>query len=140
MAVLSTQPSDWLCIGLVTVGFNSRHQKCCHDTNMRRFREHFGASPETHTAIFADLQTTNIAAARIAKPSVKYLLMAMYWLKTYSTESEMAGTFKVDEKMAQKHVWKYVHAIRALNELKARVSFNMLYFNGFISFTHFDTS
>jgi len=72
---------------------------------MHRFREHFGASPETHTAIFADLQTTNhIAAARIAKPSLKYLLMATYWLKTYSTESEMAGTFKVDEKMARKHV------------------------------------
>jgi hypothetical protein len=44
--------------------------------------------------------------------------MAMYWLKTYQSESVMAGTFKVDEKTVRTYVWKYVLAIQALKEQK----------------------
>jgi hypothetical protein len=62
---------------------------------------------------FSDLQTTQIEPARIAKPSILHFLMAMYWLKIYSSVPVMAATFKVDEKTAQSQVWKYVLAIPA---------------------------
>ena len=85
--------------------------------NIERFLAHFGASPETHSAIFSDLQTTQIEAAQIAKPSILHFLMAVYWLKTYPSEPVMAGTFKGDEKTARRtQVWKYVLAIQALRD------------------------
>ena len=66
-----------------------------HTANLRRFAAHFGACPETCSAIFVDFQMTQIATARIAKPQVFDFLMAMFWLKTYPTEHQTAGTFKV---------------------------------------------
>jgi hypothetical protein len=42
---------------------------------------------------------TQIATARIANPQVFNLLMTMFWLKTYPTEHQSVGTFKVGEKM-----------------------------------------
>ena len=83
---------------------------------------HFGASPESHSAMFPDLQTTQIEAARIAKPYVLHFLMAMYWLKNYPSESVIAGTFKVDERTVRTQVWKYVLAIQALKEQKVNAA------------------
>jgi hypothetical protein len=47
---------------------------------------------------FVDFQMTQIATARIANPQVFDLLMTMFWLKTYPTEHQTAGTLKVGEK------------------------------------------
>jgi hypothetical protein len=120
--VISISPADWLHLGLEVTGFNSIRQACRDEMKVERFRAHFGASPETCSAIFVDLQTTHIATARIAKPDVLYLLMAINWLKTYQTESQMAGTFKVDEKTVRTHIWKYVRAIQALKGQKVRAN------------------
>jgi hypothetical protein len=111
-------PEEWLFLGLQSVGFGPTRQNRLHDTNMERFLAHFGASPESLCAIFLDLQTTHIEAARIAKPSIAHFLMAMHWLKTYPSDAVIAGTFKVDEKTARTQVWKYILAIQALKEQK----------------------
>ena len=108
VVLLVVTPEEWLVIGLQSVGFDPIRQIRGHETNIERFLAHFGASPETLCAIFSDLQTTQIEAARIAKPSILHFLMTMYWLKTYSSETVMAATFKVDEKTARTQVWKYV--------------------------------
>ena len=49
-------PAAWLELGLEFVGFDERRQKIRHKANLDRFD--FGASPETHSAIWLDLQTT----------------------------------------------------------------------------------
>jgi hypothetical protein len=116
--VISIDPADWLRLGLESVGFSSTRQKGHREMNVECFLAHFGASPETCSAIFVDLQTTHIATARIAKPDILYLLMAINWLKTYPTEAQMAGIFKVDEMTVRTHVWKYVRAIQALKGQK----------------------
>jgi len=117
-AAVSLQPVDWLRLGLGLVGFSGNRQNCCNRTKMERFVGHFGVKPETLNAIFVDLQTTNIAAAHIGKPNLRYFLMAMYWLKTYAKEVELAAKFGVDESTAQKQNWKYVKAIQALKSTK----------------------
>jgi hypothetical protein len=82
MAVLSIPSADVLTLGLELVGF-SRARQNDHTADLRRFAAHFGAYPETCSAIFVDFKMTQIATARITKPQVFDLLMAMFWLKTY---------------------------------------------------------
>ena len=66
--VLNIDPAAWLELGLEFVGFDKRRQKIRHKANLDRFETHFGASPETHSAIWLDLQTTAIPEACIARP------------------------------------------------------------------------
>ena len=75
--VLVVSPKEWLALGLELVGFEPRRQNCSYELKMERFLAHFGASPDAHCAIFSDLQTTQIEAARIEKPSISHFLMAI---------------------------------------------------------------
>jgi hypothetical protein len=117
--VLTINPADWLELGLEFVGFDKSRQKC-HKTNRERFATHFGASPETHSLIFRDLQTKDIPEAGTPNPDPLSLLLATHWLKTYPKEAQSAGTFNVDEKTGRKRIWQYVRAIAALKGLKVR--------------------
>ena len=115
--------ADILELGLHFAGFEQhRCQRTCMTTNLRRFRGHFGVGPEAFSAIFADLQTTNIVEARIDKPNPSHFFMAMNWLRAYKIEEQLAGGSKVTEKTARKWIWKYTEAVQALKA--AKVSFN----------------
>jgi len=116
--VVAPTASDWLYLGLVEANFRSRRQKVRHETNMDRFLAHYGGHPESMEEIFVDLQTTEIATARINKPNVLHFLMAFNWLRTYGTEEVNSGRFQLDEKTVRTHVWRYVHAIAALKGKK----------------------
>jgi hypothetical protein len=108
--VLHLSPAEFLELGLDIVGFEQhRRQRTCIATKLRRFRAHFGVGPEAYSAIFTDLQTTDIDGARIDKPNPIHFFMTMNWLCTYKVEEELAGTFKVSEKTARKWIWKYKH-------------------------------
>ena len=104
--VVTINPADWCELGLQLVGFDKSRQTC-YRTNLERFVTHFGASPETHSLIFNDLQTTDIPEARAPNPDPLALLIATHWLKTYPKEAQIAGTFKVDKKTARKYVCKH---------------------------------
>ena len=105
--------------GLVTIGFDvARQRRTRGATQIRRFRASFGAGPGACSAIYRDLQTTQIANARIAKPDSYYFLVAMNWLATYKKEEEMAGFFQCHEETLRKHIKKYVNAIAALHGQK----------------------
>jgi hypothetical protein len=117
--VLHLSPAEFLELGLDIVGFEQhRRQRTCIATKLRRFRAHFGVGPEAYSAIFTDLQTTDIDGARIDKPNPIHFFMTMNWLCTYKVEEELAGTFKVSEKTARKWIWKYTSAIQALKGAK----------------------
>jgi hypothetical protein len=124
--VLNIDANAWIALGLETAGFPPHRQQVRDEQNLRRFMAHYGASPESHAAIFTDFQTTQVADAHIDTPSAYYFLMAMHWLQCYRTNEEIAGTFKVDEKTVRTHVWKYVHAIQALKAAKVRQSLPMM--------------
>jgi hypothetical protein len=117
--VLFLSAADFLELGLHFAGFEQhRNQRTCMPTNLRRFRAHFGVSPEALSAIFTDLQTTTIVAARIDKPDPDHFLMALNWLRSYKVEEQLAGSCKVTEKTARKWIWKYTGAIQALKAAK----------------------
>jgi hypothetical protein len=61
-----------------------------------------------------NLQTTNNNDARIDGPDPRLLLMMGNWLKTYATESQMAGRWQMDEKTIRKWNWHYVIKVQAL--------------------------
>jgi hypothetical protein len=118
--MINVSPSDWLELGLLFAGFTVKRQNVRKKTNLRRFVAHYGAHPETLTAIFHDLQATTIADARIPKPDVKRFMMAFYWLQCYPVEEQSSGMFDFDETTVRTHVWRYVRAIAALKGLKVR--------------------
>jgi hypothetical protein len=122
MVVIVATPAEILQLGLQVVGISMVGR---HETNMERFMAHFGTSPESCSAIFVDLQTTQNATARIAKPDILYFFVALNWLKTYRTEAQTAGTFKLDEKTVRKYVWNYVWAIQALKDQKVRADIGL---------------
>jgi hypothetical protein len=119
MALRQLTAAEFLTLGLDIAGFSEeRTQRTCYKTNTRRFHGHYGVSPETCAALFVDLQTTAIPAARIDKPNPFYMMMTLDWLKTYKTEEQMAAHFKVVEKSAGNWVWTYTKAIQGLKDDK----------------------
>ena len=58
--------------GLEAVGFDVARQRTRSATRVRRFRASFGTGPGACSAIYQDLQTTQIANARIDKPDSFY--------------------------------------------------------------------
>jgi hypothetical protein len=52
--------------GLELVGFGiDRQERVKDEENVLRFTDHFGSHPRVYAQIWEDLQTTNIAAARV---------------------------------------------------------------------------
>jgi hypothetical protein len=123
--VLFLSAANILELGLHFVGFEQhRCQRTCMTTNLRRFRAHFGVSPEAILAIFTDLQTTTIVEARINKPDPSHFFMAMNWLRAYKVEEQLAGSSKMTEKTARKWIWKYTEAVQALKAAKVSSNTN----------------
>ena len=111
--VLYLSSSEFLLLGLDLSGFDEqRNKRTCAATNFRRFHSSFGASPQSCSNIFSDLQT--ISEHVINKPNPVYFMMALSWLSIYSVEEEMAGAFKIVEETVRKWIWEYTHAIQAL--------------------------
>jgi hypothetical protein len=92
--------------------------------NLHCFKANYAASPETCANIFANLQTTEIAAAHMNKPNVLYFLMTMNWLLVYKFEEELAGTFKVVQNTAEKWIWEFAHKIQGLKADKVSTNNN----------------
>lgn len=119
MVLINISSRDFLHLGLDAAGFNARRQQRCSDeTNIENFRANFGVGPKTCRAVFKDFQRTDIEDAHIDNPSSFYFLVALYWMKAYPREKQMAGHFDRDEKTLRIQIRKYVGAIAALKGLK----------------------
>ena len=53
-------------------------------------------------------------------------LMAMRLLKCYPTESQLAGTFRVNEKTARTKCWNTIASIQGLKKKKVSIYFTLL--------------
>ena len=108
-------------IGLEKIGFTLRRQGNTVDkTNLRRFRDAFGTSPEACCHVLGDLQTTANEQARVESPDLVYFLMSLHWMKSYKTDTSLAATFQVDEKTARGWSQWYALKIQALKNEKVR--------------------
>jgi hypothetical protein len=116
---LQLSAAEMQSLGLDLAGFGfGRQARTCAETNIVRFHGSYGASPEAYTAVFLDLQTTQIVKARIERPDPRNFLICLNWLKTYKTESQIAGHFDCDGKTARKWIWEYATKIQMLKGQK----------------------
>jgi len=104
--------------GLIFSGIPWNQQRS-EKIKRHRFNQRYGGSPEGAAACFNDLRTTNVAAARINNPNLRWFFVALNWLNECPLEGNGAGLFKGDEKTLRKHKWRCVHAIAALQGQEA---------------------
>jgi hypothetical protein len=103
MVFLDVTHTDMFVLGQALVGFPLIRQSVTHETQMRRFMAHFGTCPVTCAAIFADLQTTPNATARLAKPNITYFFIqyAAYGLDKFRQNlSTLRESIKIDHAKA----------------------------------------
>ena len=87
-------------------------------TNIQRFKNHFGANPAVVALIWADLQTTVIAKARITVFKFDMFLMALHFLYRYHRESEREAQYDRSPKILRKWAWYYLIKIQMLQSAK----------------------
>lgn len=122
-------PDELLWRGLVSVGFTGASiLRVKRSTRLERFRSHFGSNPNVYSEMWEDLQTTPIPEARITTDAVfvnlDSFLLALYFLKCYPTEAQLAATFKVCERTARKCYRFFSKKMQALKAAKVRHSGN----------------
>ena len=116
-----------LSFGLTLVGFDEhRQRRQQRKSNVEDFKGHFGTQPVVVAQIWEDLQTTEIAAARIntAAPkemvSLKTFLRSMHFLKRYPAETERKGSSGRRKKTVRKWCWYFLERVQALKKQKVR--------------------
>lgn len=103
--------------GLEIVGFDARRQRgVSMKTNILHFKQAYGSHPAVYARIWHDLQTTTEPAAIVDSKhmNLHYFLMTLHFLKTYKSEGELAGTFKVSEATAGNWIWFFAAKIQGL--------------------------
>ena len=119
MVLLHFSSDEFLRLGLEWTGREEWRQKnSTLESRVEKYRAAYGVDPGTCTVIFVDLQTANDPNARIEKPSPKFLLLTLNWLRVYGTEKNRAGLFGVAERTARDQAWLYTLALQALKGQK----------------------
>lgn len=108
-------------LGLVNYRKN-RIKRSTDSTNVRRFVSHFGSTPRVLSVIYADLQSTSIADARVTgtKLNLRHFLIAMHTLKRYPTEEERQAIFDISPHHGRDVVWFYLEKIQNLKAAKIK--------------------
>lgn len=116
-------PADtFLNLGRGTFSRHHPHRRRSRVVEVRRFKAHFGCTPERCAQLWNLLQTTPVAAAAVNGGLPKHLLWALLWLKIYNTDEIISGMCGCDEKTFRKWYWKFVVGISNLNKRVVRSS------------------
>ena len=110
-------PDEVLFKGLIFVQkIEARQRKVKRQTNVKRFRSCYGADPAVYAQLWCDLQTTDIAEARIDTKVCTFegFLLALNFLKRYPTETAQSNVFGPSENTIRKWRWYFVDRISAL--------------------------
>jgi hypothetical protein len=118
--------NEILAKGLEFVGFGVERQgRVKKEASIERFKSHYGSKPIVYAQLWEDLQTTNVAAARVPPGTIKallkefkYFMSALYFLTVYTTEHQRSGNFDFCEKTCLEKGWNYVQKISALKAEK----------------------
>ena len=112
--------SEWiLSFGLGIVGFGPARQHVSDDLNIKRFRSHFGIGPKAILSIAKDLHI-DLKDKKGHHNELKFLMMALCWLKLYDTEHVMAGRWGFGEEFCRETVKRYVRKLQSLRDDKIR--------------------
>ncbi|KAG7365076.1 DDE superfamily endonuclease [Nitzschia inconspicua] len=97
--------------GLDSVGFLGRQASVSNEENLRRFRSFFGVGPAAAATVLFDLN-------RKERVTIDHFLLAIYWLKTYQTETVMSRWWNMAEPTIRKHIWRVAELKQSLKEEK----------------------
>jgi len=113
---------EMMARGLELAGFDERRQESVrYDENLERFKSYYGSKPIVYAHIWEDLQTTDIAEARIEAKNQKdldHFFMALCFLTVYKTEKQLSGLFKACDTTCREWCWYYIKKIQALKGQK----------------------
>jgi hypothetical protein len=113
--------NEILMIGLKLVGYKKRRiRRAKKQTNLDRFRGHFGSNPNVLAQLLEDLQTPEVEEAQVPleKLNIKHFLMAMHHLKKYPTEIEQEAMFNISHMWGRDWCWFYTERVQALKAKK----------------------
>ena len=117
MEILSGE--DLLYKGLELMG--KRVEGRSRDLTLQEFGKHYGSSPRVVSAMWYDLQTTDILAAQLqhqenSAKGFKSFMMAHYFLWTYEKNAHLlASRFQTCERYCRgEPLWKWIQKIAVL--------------------------
>ena len=84
-----------------------RINRTCKETNSKRFKGAYYASPTTVHDIFLDIQSPDLSDKRIKQPKPTHLLLALRFLKKYPTKEDLAGDRKDCTAPCLEVCWSY---------------------------------
>jgi hypothetical protein len=93
---------------IISRHISNRMPSCSVLINARRFKALFGVSASRCAHIWRRLQIDEVLPS---KATPKHLLWALYFLKVYDSENNMAGRCGCDEKTLRKWIWKMIDAL-----------------------------
>jgi DDE superfamily endonuclease len=120
-------PDEVLELGLLTRGYTQeRITKNKQERLDEWFQVSFGCAPDVVSAMWSDLQTTEIDDARIGDDSVEdYIEISIYdflnaleFLKCYLPERKREGMTDLSAKTLRQRSWYYCRKLQALKEEK----------------------
>lgn len=106
-----------LAVGLHIAGFGPK--KLSRRTQERRFKEAYGCLPIVVGYIWRDIH-----AIMPEKTKLDYLFWALFFLKKYPTEGDMASRFQKDPDTVRKWVWSIIFCLQELKALKIKFPTN----------------
>jgi len=116
-------PREILAQGLKLVHFTEgRINRAGIQSNITRFKKHYGCNPSVAAQPFEDLQVTDLAEARIGKNKMScfYFLQSVHFLYVYEVEGRREPIFDRSPKTMRRWVWYYVKKVAALKRLKIK--------------------
>ena len=112
--------AEMLQQGLELLGYTER-QIGGSNSNRKRFKSAFGASPTTLCTIYEDLQKTAIVLddgfiLQIDgnETSLKWFLISFHFLKKYPTDRDKEYIFNVSERYSRDRIWDMLKRIRGM--------------------------
>jgi len=119
-----------LSIGLNLAGFDSAWQtsNAARETHLRMFLSSYGSMPKVYAALWQDLLTTEVDAARLHPgtkkgDTIKNFFMALHFLKNYHKEDVMAGPNKNQSATVRANVFHILRKIQALKDVKVSLCY-----------------
>ena len=99
--------------GLCVFQFGTERQgRVKKETNVDRFKSHYGIPPKTALAVYEGLRGKHTFV------ELKYFLMTLNWIKLYKTETQLSGPWGYCEDHVRAKCKEYAKMIQSLKEDK----------------------
>jgi len=93
-----------------------RHRNFLPNKRLGQFKGSFGVHALVAARVYHDAGPQRLKFDGERK--VKYFLIALYWMRKYPTETDMANTFGYDEDTLRGWCWYYAEVIQSLTSQK----------------------